>query len=198
MSRNQPPGERAALPTTLAHERACARTRARGGAREKRREKKRTRWHEKEEGVGALRRRRQGKVVVRGRTRSARPPSGFLSLSLSLVESTPPILRPLSLFFSVSRRGPRVAFRRGQNLGHGPRATGHAGLPDTTSSTRRHATVTFSSPLLILVPSLSVCFSFSYIFSLSFSLSLLHSLYTHDAYDRARSRHGRWQRVRGT
>lgn len=134
-------------------------------------------------------------VVREGeRVLPAHPLISFLSLVLLGRVNPSSIAVFISLSFTPSRgggHGPRFAVGTTRATGHEPRAT--RTWPDTTSSTRRHATVTFSPSLLILILSLSVCFSYSSILSLS-----LAAAYTHDAYDRVRSRHGRWQRVRGT
>lgn len=192
---------------------ARAQERARGSERkagEEETEGEEAQWHEKEEGALRRKLRRRGearqsvvRVVVRGRERVLPAhPRGFLSPLLSLAESTPPMLRPLSLFLSSSLspgggHGLRFAVGTTRATGHEPRATRacpiqHPARDDTLPSPSPPP-----PPSLILVLSLSLRFSPPCILSLA--LSLFHApAYTHDAYDRARSRHGRWQRVRGT
>lgn len=140
-------------------------------------------------------------MVVQGRTRSARPPPSFLSLSFSpscsLWSSQPLQSCDLSLSFSLSSsggHGPHFAVGTTRATGHEPRATRAYPINIQHATTRyRHL---LSLPFSFsFSPSLSV--SRFCAFSLSFSLFLAPA-YTYDAYDQARSRHGRWQRVRGT
>lgn len=159
--------------TTLAHERACVRAHKSGGAREKRREEERKRRHEKEEGVGALRRSFDKEARQSTRENAFCPPTlwiASLSLSLALLGQVNPssLVAFISFSFTLSPgggHGPRFAVGTTRATGHEPRAT--PAWPDTTSSTRRHATVTFSPSLLIPVLSLSVCSSLSRVLSLS-------------------------------
>lgn len=152
----------------------------------------------KEEGVGALRRSfdeeaRQSSKYEGERVLPAHPRAFSLSCSPWPSQSLQSCRLSFSLFLSLSGgHGPRFAVGTTRATGHEPRATRtcpiqHPARDDTLPSPSLPP-FSFS-----ISPSRSVsCFR---VFSLSLFLT---PLYTHDAYDRSRSRHGRWQRVRGT
>lgn len=104
------------------------------------------------------------------RKNAFRPPTPGLFLFPRASQPLQSFTVSLSLsFFIYLLAGLWTALHHGHNPSHGPRVTGHADLPDTTSSTRRHATVTFCLPLF--------SFSFSPSWFVSRSFSLFHSFF---------------------
>lgn len=177
-----------------------ARAQERAGEREKSGEEERERKGEKamaREGVGTLRRSFDEEARQSSSTRENAfcPPTPRLSLSLSLVLLGRVNPSNLAVLLSLSPCPPAGATGRVSPWAQpGPRATRacpiqHPARDDTLPSP--------SLPPFSFSVSPSRSVPRFHTFSRSFSL-FLTSLYTHDAYDRARSRHGRWQRVRGT
>lgn len=173
-SRNQPPGERATLPTTLVHERAHAQERV--GEREKRRERENVVAREGRSRSPSEELRRGGKAKWQYKGERVLPahPRAF-SLSCSPWPSQHLQscgLSLSSLYLPAGATGHVSPWAQ-----PGPRATSHGprGPADTTSSTRRHATVTFSPSSFSFSPSRSAPRAFVHSLSLSFPRSSVHT-----------------------